>query len=61
MAKIISILSISYFGWKLTGYDFFALSTLITYAIEIYNALTNLLKKYEDIINLLKTKLPDGR
>ncbi len=45
MAKIISILFISYLGWKLTGYDFFILATLTSFSIEIYKELSHVLKR----------------
>lgn len=45
MAKIISILLISYLGWKLTGYDFFVLSALISFALDIYSSMIDLQKR----------------
>ena len=45
MAKIISTLTISYLGWVLTGYDFFILSSLITYSIDIYKGLIKIQKR----------------
>lgn len=45
MYKIISIILISYIGWKITGYDFFVLSALTSYSIDIYQGFTDLHKK----------------
>lgn len=45
MAKILSVITISYLGWKLTGYDFFILTSLITYAIDIHDYLLKLQKR----------------
>lgn len=58
MAKIISVITISYLGWILTGYDFFILSALITYSIDIYERLCKVQKRLNKI---LKIKLPNGR
>ena len=41
MAKIISILLLSYIGWEVTGYDFFTLSALISFSIDLYIGLQN--------------------
>ena len=41
MAKIISILLLSYIGWEVAGYDFFTLSALISFAIDLYIGLQN--------------------
>ncbi len=46
MAKIASILMISIIGWKITGYDFFIVATLLSYSIDIYNVFRKLPKKY---------------
>lgn len=46
MAKIASILMISIIGWKVTGYDFFIVATLLSYSIDAYNEFRKLLKKY---------------
>lgn len=46
MAKIISILSISLIGWIITGYDFFIISSLLSFAIELYTELNKLQKRY---------------
>ena len=46
MAKIISILSISLIGWIVTGYDFFVISSLLSYSIELKDELNKLLKRY---------------
>ena len=49
MAKIISSILIAILGYILTGYDFFILSALITYSIDIYEGLLKIhkiLQKY---------------
>lgn len=46
MTKIISTIFISYMGWKLTGYDFFILSSLISFSIDIYKGFNKILKRY---------------
>ena len=46
MAKIISILSISLIGWIVTGYDFFIISSLLSFAIELHTELNKLQKRY---------------
>lgn len=45
MTEILSIILISYIGWKTTGYDFFVLSALASYAIDFYKGLDALRKK----------------
>lgn len=46
MAKIASILMMSIIGWKVTGYDFFIVASLVSYSIDVYNGFRKLLKKY---------------
>lgn len=49
MAKIISILLISYIGCKVTGYDFFTIATLISFALDLYKGILKthkIIKKY---------------
>ena len=46
MAKIISILSISLIGWIVTGYDFFIISSLLSFAIEFKDEINKLQKRY---------------
>lgn len=46
MAKLASILMISIIGWKVTGYDFFIVASLLSFAIDIYSELHKLPKKY---------------
>ncbi len=45
MAKILSMILISYLGWKLTGYDFFILSSLISFALDTYQSLIKVQKR----------------
>lgn len=40
MVKIVSILLLSYIGWKVAG-DFFTLSALISFSIDLYIGLQN--------------------
>ena len=47
MVKIISILLISIIGIVVTGYDFFALITLTSLAIDIYKSLKKLQKRFD--------------
>ena len=51
MAKIISTILISYLGWKLTGYNFFTLSALVTLSIDLYTSLRKLFFKAQKIYN----------
>ena len=52
MTKIISTLIFSLIGWKVSGYDFFALITLISFAIEIYESFNKTLKKIYKILKI---------
>ena len=45
MAKIISMIFISYLGWKVTGYDFFDLLTLISLALDSYKSFIKIQKR----------------
>lgn len=45
MIEILSIILISYIGWKTTDYDFFVLSALASYSIDFYKGLDALRKK----------------
>lgn len=51
MAKIISTILISYLGWRITGFDFFALSTLISFSIELYSILRKIFHNTQKIYN----------
>ena len=51
MAKIISTILISYLGWKIIGFDFFALSTLVSFSIELYSTLRRIFFKAQKIYN----------
>ena len=53
MAKIISILLISFLGWKATGVDLLTIVTLATLTIDIYK---EFLKLQKMIYNILKMK-----
>ena len=46
MAKIISIISISFIGWIVAKYDFFVISSLLSFSIELHDELTKILKRY---------------
>ena len=50
MAKVISILLISFLGWKVTGTDFFVLATLTSFTIELYKGFSNLQKMIQNIL-----------
>lgn len=58
MVKIISILLISFVGWMVSGYDFFTLITLTSFAIDIYKSLKNLQKRFD---KYTKDKTVDNR
>ena len=45
MNEILCVLLTSYIGWKTTGYDFFVLSALVSYSIDIYKGLDTLRKR----------------
>lgn len=45
MHEILCVLLISYIGWKTTGYDFFVLSALVSYSIDVYKGLDTLRKR----------------
>ena len=46
MAKIISIIFISLIGWIVTGYDFFVISSLLSFSIELKDELDKIQKRY---------------
>ena len=54
MAKIISILTLSFIGWKVTGYDFFILTSLASFTIDIY---IELIEFSKNITKILKIKI----
>lgn len=46
MAKIISTIFISFIGWIVTGYDFFVISSLLSFSIELHTELNKTQKRY---------------
>lgn len=46
MAKVISIILISCLGWKVTGYDFFVIASLLSFSIDIYKGIKKIQKRY---------------
>lgn len=46
MAKIISVLLISFIGYKVANYDFFIIATLTSFSIDIYKEIRKMYKRY---------------
>lgn len=47
MAKVISIILISCLGWIVTGYDFYAIASLLSFSIDLYKEIKKLQKRYQ--------------
>lgn len=46
MAKIISVLLISFIGYKVANYDFFIIATPTSFSIDIYKEIRKMYKRY---------------
>ena len=50
--KIVSTLIISFIGWIATGYDFFAILTIASIAIDLYQSLNSAQKRLNKILKI---------